>query len=54
MNIQIQINDLQKEEFRFWVNGSRIILDSYWFYERESKRHKFNVTKRGNYIPVRP
>lgn len=38
MTIEIKIDDLNKEVYRFWENGTTLILDSYHLLTRESKR----------------
>lgn len=46
MTIEIKIDDLNKEIYRFWENGTTLILDSYYLLNRESKRkQKWNYLK---------
>lgn len=46
MTIEIKIDDLNKEVYRFWENGTHLILDSYCFLSRETKRkQKWNCLK---------
>ena len=46
MTIEIKIDDLNKEVYRFWENGTHLILDSYYFLSRETKRkQKWNYLK---------
>jgi len=35
-----QIDELNKEQFRFWVNCHILILDSYYFLSRENTRKR--------------
>jgi len=38
MTIEIKIDDLNKEVYRFWENGTHLVLDSYNLLNRENKR----------------
>jgi len=47
MILEKQIDELTKEQFRFWTNGNLIILDSYYFLRRENKRKRnYEAVKR--------
>jgi len=46
MTIEKQIDELTKEQFRFWVNGNIIILDYYNLFSLENKnKRKYNSIK---------
>lgn len=46
MTIEIKIDDLNKEVYRFWENGTTLVLDSYYLLSRENKRkQKWNYLK---------
>lgn len=38
MTIEIKIDDLNKEVYKFWENSTDLILDSYSLLSRENKR----------------
>lgn len=38
MTIEIKIDDLNKEVYRFWENGTTLVLDSYYLLSRENKK----------------
>lgn len=40
MTVEKQIDELNKEQFSFWVNGHILILDSYYFLSRENTRKR--------------
>lgn len=40
MTIEIKIDDLNKEVYRFWEHEQNLILDSYYLCLRESKRKR--------------
>lgn len=47
MVIEKQIDELNKEVFRFWINGNLIILDAYYLFSRENTRkRKYKAIKR--------
>lgn len=47
MTIEKQIDELTKEQFRFWINGNTIVLDAYYLFSRENKRKRnYNFVKR--------
>ena len=47
MTIEKQIDELTKEQFRFWINGNTIILDAYFLLSRENKRKRnYDFVKR--------
>lgn len=41
--VEMEVSDLEKHVYRFWVNYPYVMLDYYWHYKRPSKRHKFNA-----------
>ena len=60
MTIEKQIDELTKEQFRFWINGNTIVLDAYYLFSRENKRkrnYKFvkryeRLTDRNSFTPL--
>jgi len=56
IEIIVPINDLTREVYRFYIISERSInavLDSYFFEQRQSTRHKFVATKRYNRLDRR-
>ena len=43
------ISDLEKVEYRFYVQGQTIFLDHRHVLRRESKRHSFKLTREESY-----
>lgn len=41
VDVEMEISDLEKHVYRFWVNYPYVMLDYYWHYTRATKRHKF-------------
>ena len=49
IEIVIPINDLTREVYRFYIHSDfsiNAVLDTYYFEQRKSTRHKFVITKR--------
>lgn len=54
MKIEKHIDELNKEEFNFWINGNSIILNSYFLFSCENiRKRKYNIVKKYSRISER-